>query len=379
MQGSLRSRVVAVAASALVACAAASFVADLGSPARSDAKPGPSARPKLLFGIGPEADAARRSPLAVQSHVRLLSSWFNGSADLGFMSAWRTTEIPRAYRDGYALHLIVHSNDPEVPLSTRYGAACGRAYPLSDQFLADMRALAHTFAGAAAGPPLYVTLFTEFQTYPCMDNAWARDAATRAYYLALKDRYRATLKIFHKQAANAEVSLGWGGWQADFDDPADGGGRSMFCHFADVMADSDFQSFQAMDSGGNVDAIAAMTRTLGSYGPVMLAHMKPDDGSQATFDSDVHTVLTSSSLKRLRRQGLFALSFMDSANLDGQPTTLDFVAHSVTRFGLGSATQAKLRALLKAARRASDSRGGATHGARGSCGGKRKKRGGGER
>ena len=42
----------------------------------------------------------------------------------------------------------------------------------------------------------------------------------------------------------------------------------MFCRFADVMADSDFQSFQAMDSGGNAADIAKMTRTLGTYGPV---------------------------------------------------------------------------------------------------------------
>jgi hypothetical protein len=41
-----------------------------------------------------------------------------------------------------------------------------------------MRQLAQTFAGTAGGPPLYVTLFTEFQTYPCKDNAFNADAQT---------------------------------------------------------------------------------------------------------------------------------------------------------------------------------------------------------
>ena len=356
MQGSVRSRLVGSVTCALLACASGGAAAGLTSPAPSAAKPAPSAGSKLLFGIGPEADAARGSTLVRGSRVRMLTSWYNGSDDLSWMMAWRTTVVPRAYGDGYALHLIVFSDDPEVPLSTRYGPACGRAYPLGDQFLGDMRQLAGTFAGAASGPPLYVTLFTEFQTYPCIDNAWAPDPATRAYYMALKDRYRATLKIFHQLAPNAQVSLGWGGWQARWDDPVRGGGRSMFCRFAGVMADSDFQSFQAMDSGGNAADIARMTRTLGTYGPVMLAHLKPDNGSQATFDADVRTILRASSLKRLRKEGLFALSFMDSANLDGQPATLDFVARSVSRFGLGSVTKANIQSLIKRARRASNSK-----------------------
>jgi hypothetical protein len=139
-----------------------------------------------------------------------------------------------------------------------------------------MRQLAQTFAGTAGGPPLYVTLFTEFQTYPCKDNAFNADAQTTAYYRALKDRYMETLAIFHQLAPNARVSLGWGGWQARFDDPKTGAGRSMFAAFADVMRASDFQSFQAMQSDSNVEDVRAMVRTLGVYGPVMLAHYKPD-------------------------------------------------------------------------------------------------------
>jgi hypothetical protein len=50
----------------------------------------------------------------------------------------------------------------------------------------------------------------------------------------------------------------------------------MFQHFADVLRASDFQSFQAMQSDGNVEDVRAMVRTLGAYGPVMLAHYKPN-------------------------------------------------------------------------------------------------------
>jgi hypothetical protein len=89
----------------------------------------------------------------------------------------------------------------------------------------------------------------------------------------------------------------------------------------------------------------------------MLAHFKPDDGSQATFDADVRAVLTGPSLKALHRRGLFALSFMDSDNLDGQPATLDFVAQAVSAYGLGSASRKNIRFLIRGASRASAPKG----------------------
>jgi hypothetical protein len=178
-----------------------------------------------------------------------------------------------------------------------------------------MRRLARIFAGAAGGPRLYVSLFTEFQTYPCSDNAWNADPAANAYYRALKDRYRATLAVFHRLAPNARVSLSWGGWQARWDDRATGAGRSLFPHFADVLRASDFQSFQAMATDGNAGDIRAMTRILGAYGPVMLAHYKPDNGSSTVFEADLRAVFTDRFLADVTRRGLFAMSFMDGANL----------------------------------------------------------------
>jgi hypothetical protein len=292
----------------------------------------PPPQPRILFGMGTEADSARFAGLVQRAPVRMLTSWYNGPNDLSWMTGWRTGTVAASYAAGFAMHLVVYTNDPEVPLTTSYGPACGRAYPLSDRFPDDMRKLAQTFAGAASGPPLYVTMFTEFQTYPCDDNAWSPNAATTAYYLALKERYTLAFQVFHQYAPNARVSLGWGGWQAGFDQPERGGGRSMFPHFADVMRMSDFQSFQAMNGSGNVADIAAMVSTLGQYGPVMLAHYKPDNGSQATFDADVRAILTNSFLSEMTAKGLFAMSFMDAKNLDADPGIFEFAQHAVATY-----------------------------------------------
>jgi hypothetical protein len=292
----------------------------------------PAGTPKLLFGMGPEADSALQARLVQEAPVRMLTSWYNSPNDLAWMTGWKNNLVPQAYQSGYAMHLIVFSDVPESQIQTQYGMACGRLYPLSDRFLGDMQQLAQTFAGAANGPPLYVTLFTEFQTYACADNAWNPDPQTNAYYRALKDRYRQALAVFHQYAPNARVALGWGGWQTRWDDPNTGAGRSMFAYFDDVMRESDFQSFQAMQSDGNVDDVRAMVHTLGAYGPVMLAHYKPDNSSQATFDADTHAMLTDSFLSEMNAAGLFAWSFMDQANLSS-PQSYQFVSAAVQRYG----------------------------------------------
>src|SRR5215204_4767023 len=291
-----------------------------------------SARPRLLFGIGPEADVARATPLAGQAPVRMLTSWYNGPGDLGWMATWRGGEVPRAYAAGYSLHLIVFSGDPEEPVASPYGQACGRSYPLSGRFLDDMRRLARIFAGRAGGPRLYVSLFTEFQTYPCSDNAWSADPAATAYYRTLKDRYLATQAVFHQLAPNSRVSLSWGGWQARWDDRATGAGRSLFRHFADVLRAADFQSFQAMANDSNTADIRAMVRVLGAYGPVMLAHYKPDNGSGAVFEADLRAILTDRYLAQVTGDGLFAISFMDATNLAASPELQRFVRAAVHRY-----------------------------------------------
>jgi hypothetical protein len=295
--------------------------------------------PQIRFGIGPVANSASKTRLVAQSPVRMLSTWYNAPADLTWVMNWKHDLVTQLYAANYSLHVIVFTDGPEVQISTAHGSACGRAYPLSDRFLADMRLLADTFAGAPTGPPLYITLFTEFQTYACVDNAWNPDAPTNAYYRALKDRYLEALAVFHQHAPNAHVSLGWGGWQARWDDPSIGAGRSMFDHFADVMRASDFQSFQAMQSDSNVADVHAMVGTLGKYGPVMLAHYKPNDRSQATFERDICALLTERSLYDLSTAGLFAWSFMDDTNLSASEDIFRFTQAAVRQFGAEPAGQ----------------------------------------
>ncbi len=263
----------------------------------------------------------------------MLTSWYNGPTDLTWMTGWHYNLVPQSYAARYALHLIVFSDDSEALSPSMYGPACGRLYPLSDRFLDDMRQLAQTFAGTINSPPLYVTLFAEVQTYGCIDNAWFPTPEVNAYYRVLKDRYRAAYAVFHQYAPNAYVSLGWGGWQARWTDPTIGGGRAMVDSFADVLRDSDFQSFQAMQGDTNVDDVRAMVTLLSVYGPVMLAHYKPDNGSQAIFDADVRTMLSDSYLTEVTSAGLFAWSFMDDTNLSASEELFQFTKDAVLRYG----------------------------------------------
>lgn len=304
------------------------------------AAPTAGAIPKLFFGLGTQVENARQTTLAGSSPVELYSSWYNGPNDLGWITdAWHRSIYADAYASGKAVHLITWSEVPETRFQTPHGTACGRPYPLSMQWREDMRELAKAFAGPASGPPLYVTLFTEFQTYPCRDNAWDPDAETTAYYQTLKEQYVAGLAIFHEYAPNARVSLGWGGWQSRWDNPAIGEGRSMIPHFADVMRISDFVSFQAMAGDSNVSDIRAMSKLLGAYAPVMIAHHMPDSDTNsgstvnATFANDVRTLLTDASMADLVASGLTAWAFMHDGPLKSDPDLAEFVRKAVIRYG----------------------------------------------
>jgi hypothetical protein len=72
---------------------------------------------------------------------------------------------------------------------------------------------------------------------------------------------------------------------------------------------------------------------LGAYGPVMLAHYKPDNGSGAVVAADLRAVLTDRYLAEVTRHGLFAMSFMDNTNLAGSSGLHGFVRDAVRRYG----------------------------------------------
>lgn len=280
--------------------------------------------PQLLFGMGPAAEGALDSDLVQQSPTWMLSSWYSSASDLDWMTYWENGLIPWAYSEGYALHLILYAHGPGG------GSPCGRQYPISTGILDDMERLSEIWAGGPSDPPLYVTLFTEFQTYPCTGNQWS---GASSYYTILKQRMIQVRDIFHQNAPNSLVSIGWGGWQWRWDDPSVGGGMSLFPHFADAMSAMDFQSFQAMDGTSNVEEARKMTQILGQYGPVLLAHYRPDNASQSTFNADMATMLTDDYLEELRDLGLFGWSFMDDYNLSNAPATYVSVIEAVQRYG----------------------------------------------
>ncbi len=254
----------------------------------------------------------------------MLTSWYNGSFDLAWLQYWADGFVAEQYAAGYAMHLIIFDDDPED------GTPCGRQYPISDRIEEDMEELAQIFAGSMTDPPLYVTLFTEFQTYPCEDNQWN---GSEQYYTLLQQKMLSIRDIFHAHAANAQVSIGWGGWQARWDDPGNGGGRALFGYFSDVMNAMDFQSFQAMQGDSNESDVEKMTAILGDYGPVMLAHHKPDGFHPDIFYEDITAMLTDSYLDRVTADGLFAWSFMDNQELSASEETFQIVKAGVERYG----------------------------------------------
>jgi hypothetical protein len=276
---------------------------------------------KLLFGIGPEADSAINDQLVVDAPIHMLTSWFNSHNDLSWMGGWHQSVL-NWYAAGFKLHLVIYDTSADTTNQTVYGSACGKSYALSQTAVDDAAALAQVFAGG----PYYVTVFTEFQTNPCVDNQWV---GNENYFRALKDNYTRIEAAFH--ATGGKVSLGWGGWQSRWDDPANGGGRSLFPYFADVMGASDFQSFQAMQSDSNVTDIQTMTSTLHAYGLVMLAHFLP--GSCTTYSADVHSLFTDSAIADLSARGLFAWSFMGTDCLSDS-TLYAFVRDAVRRYGI---------------------------------------------
>ena len=277
----------------------------------------------FYFAMGPEASGALTTPLVKQSPVKMLTSWYNGHNDLSWITSWHSSFIPSLYAKGYVLQLVVWSGDPLVHLNTRYGPACGKAYPLSSQFLQDMVTLAKTFQGNGK---LYVSLFAEFSTYSCVNNQWV---GNENYYRALKDQYRAALSKFHTYAPNSRVSLCWGGWIGRYDNPKVIGGRSFIKKFSDVMSISDFQSFQSMQSDSNVGDAQNMTNLLHPWGKVLLSYYS---SPQATFNADVHTMFTNAYMTKVIANGLFGFGFMSNENLSASNSPFTFVRDAVKRY-----------------------------------------------
>mgnify|MGYP000343636532 CR=1 FL=1 len=290
--------------------------------------PNTSISSKIIFGIGSQAGPAMDYRLVQEAPVHMLTSWYNGTKDLEWMSVQKNDLIPRLYEHNYIVHLITWTDLPEEEIDTPHGPACGRAYPVSPQVVEDMKQLAQIYNGTG---PLYVSLFTEFPSFTCIDNNWN---GNENYWLTLQDNYRMIKDNFHQYAPNSKVSISWGGWLNRYDDNINQGGRSLFPYFAEVMRESDFISFQTMESDTNVNDIANMTAILYSYGrPIMLAHYKPSNSSSEVFDSDMRQLFTDEMIHQLVQKGLFAISFMDDEMINKSETSYQLVKDGIQKYG----------------------------------------------
>ncbi|MEV8378912.1 BTAD domain-containing putative transcriptional regulator [Kribbella sp. NPDC056861] len=268
----------------------------------------------FLFGIGDQATIARTSKLAHQAPISMLTTWYHGAKSLPALEGWSEPVVQKSYADGYALQLIVGDWDPPIPVSTKYGAGCGKAYPLSPEFLTDMRTLARVFAGSNQSPALYVTLFSGVDTYGCTPGDYGDGNADTNYYRALKDRYREVREIFRSTAPNARVGIAWHSWPMTTPD-----GVTMVKKFADVLSTSDYQAVISWEPDENVTYLKAAVRTLSPYGPVMVAQYGSDDIPTSVMTSDLNALLAPAALSSLRAQGLFAWNFDTEQLLERTP------------------------------------------------------------
>src|SRR5919199_1178959 len=60
----------------------------IGAAAAAPATAANTSVPRLLFGLGPEADGALASPFTQSAPVHLLTSWYNSPNDLGWITGW---------------------------------------------------------------------------------------------------------------------------------------------------------------------------------------------------------------------------------------------------------------------------------------------------
>lgn len=283
---------------------------------------------KILFGIGSQGGPAMNYRLTKEAPVHMLTSWYNGPSDLEWMRVQVNDAIRRIYKGKYVVHIVTWTDPKTAEIQTSHGPACGVAYPVSGEILNDMKQLAEIWRGNGQ---MYVTLFTEFQTYTCTNNTWN---GNENYYNALKDNFRKIKDIFHTHAPGSKVAISWGGWQSRYDDPASKAGRSFFPYFDDVMRESDFTSFQAMESDTNINEITDMTSRFAKFGkPIMVSHYKPANHSQEVFKNDMNWLFTDETVKQLTSKGLFAFSFMDEDMINGSEESYQLVKAGVTKYG----------------------------------------------
>lgn len=302
--------------------------------------PAPATGDEFIFGLGSQAYQIEQEPLVQQAPVGMYTSWFNFRSDLGFFNLYKDSVTPKTYAAGKAMHLVVWPINSKSGawekdgwVDTKYGKVCGASYPLSREFQADMVQLAKNTGGSADGPPLYVSMFTEFTTYPCGETGGSWKTG-EPYYKALKDAYMEAMNTFHTYAPNSKVGLTWGGWEITYGTPEQQNGKYLIPYFKDVMDASDIQSFQAMSTMDNVGQTTEMVKELAKYGTgkSLQAHYKPDDSNTAVFDRDMDGFFTPEKMAELKANGLFGFSFLDPALLSSSQSRFEKVKTAIQTY-----------------------------------------------
>jgi hypothetical protein len=274
-------------------------------------------RPRILWGIGDQLSSAVASPIYRNAPVNMVSAWYNGPGDMGWMSGYQKgSTMSDLYGRGKAIELIVWLGDQAD-------------YAISPQFLEDARVLARTFKGN--GPHrgrLYVVMFSELETY----------SSDPGYFVNLKRAYFQAMAIFHKENVNARVALGLGGYEWGSAPNRD------LSFWNDAIRASDFtavQAMQACDSERNgqsilVPQIRSSVKQLGRYGkPVMISHFKlwGDPGCQtAAFGKFMRAVFTDKSISALAADNLFAWNFMDDHYINNPGPTHEIAKRLIAAY-----------------------------------------------
>lgn len=258
---------------------------------------GPKGPPKILWGIGDEIPSAEKTPIFNEAPVRMVTSWYNGPSDTTWMKNYmKGSTMSDLYGKGYAQELVVWlANEPD--------------YAISPEFEHDVALLTKIFKGN--GPnygPLYVVLFTEFETY-------SRDST---YFPKLENAFvqaRDTIKAVYPKA---KVALGFGGYEWSWRTY-----RPMKTWEINAIHAGDFIAVQEIQPAENLDILISQVRNsvrqLSTYGkPIMISHFKiwqkkgePDKLPSDAFYKFVKQTFNQQTLDSLSGEGVFAWDFMN--------------------------------------------------------------------